>query len=352
MTRDVHPTSEAPLRLVIASTPRCGNAWLRHLLHSIYDLSSLSVHNPADVNWAELPTRCIIQIHWHPTPPFLEQLDTHRFHVLTLARHPLDVLLSILHFALYDSSTARWLEGENGSERSIFGAMPCSSAFLEYATGQRAGALLSVSREWAARPGVRTIRYEDLVRDPHGRMEQLAQELGMPASHAIDDAISAQSLANRRQTDKAHHYHYWQGKPGQWKHLLPATHARQIEGALREHFQALGYVCDPDPALDVRQADANWIELIWSGLAKDLQNVEAACRERDRLRIELGAAHADLEATRKSLALTQAELARFADLGPLAIAAVRRWHRLALRLPRLSALLRRVARSFLKSSSS
>ena len=75
-------------------------------------------------------------------------LQRHGFRVLVLSRHPLDVLISILHFVRKDRETNNWLGGEGGDERSIFGASPCSPQFLAYATSERAKALLSVSREW------------------------------------------------------------------------------------------------------------------------------------------------------------------------------------------------------------
>src|SRR5439155_7461592 len=138
-----------PVRIVLVSTPRSGNNWQRHLLARLYDVPSLSVHNPADLDWEALPPQCVLGIHWHPVPPFLALLERHDFRAVALARHSLDVLVSVLHFALY-APTARWLEGEGGDERPIYGAMPRSSPFLEYAAGKRACALLYVSRDWWA----------------------------------------------------------------------------------------------------------------------------------------------------------------------------------------------------------
>src|SRR5438093_10973655 len=142
----------APVRIVLLSTPRSGNNWLRHLLTNLYDVPGLSIHNPADVQWEALPPHCILGIHWHPVPAFVSLLERHGFRSVALVRHPLDVLISILHFALH-APTARWLEGEGGDEGPIYGAMPRSTAFLEYAAGTRATALLSVSREWWAVTG-------------------------------------------------------------------------------------------------------------------------------------------------------------------------------------------------------
>src|SRR5262245_44560627 len=91
-----YTASVSGLRIVVISTPRSGNTWLRHLLAKIYGSQELAVHNPADVDWAAIPVDCILQIHWRPTPEFLSLLERHGFRVVVLARHPFDVLLSIL----------------------------------------------------------------------------------------------------------------------------------------------------------------------------------------------------------------------------------------------------------------
>src|SRR6516162_1611480 len=132
------------VRVAIISTPRSGSTWMRHLLMKLYQAQGFAVHNPAGLDWDHLPPRAVFQLHWHRTHWLLGQLRKQRFRILVLSRHPLDVLISILHFCLRDP-TARWLEGECGSERGIYGAMPTSTAFMDYATGPRANALLSVT---------------------------------------------------------------------------------------------------------------------------------------------------------------------------------------------------------------
>ena len=104
-----------------------------------------------------------------------------------LARHPLDVLVSILHFASHEPQTARWLDGEGGDESSILGAEPASAAFLASATGPRARALLAVTPEWWPHGGV-AVRYEDAVGSPEAALEgegddQLAVDRAVEGLH-------------------------------------------------------------------------------------------------------------------------------------------------------------------------
>jgi hypothetical protein len=239
-------------------------------LSSLYKLPGLAAHNPADLDWPRLPERCALQIHWLPTPSFLRQLEVEGFLTVVLSRHPLDVLLSILHFAPYEPETSRWLEGHSGNEQGIYGAMPCSAAFQAYATSPRAAALLSVSRDWWRRPECKTVGYENLVENPHRELQRLGAELGLEPTTPIMDALADNSMRNLRvQTQCAHHF--WQGQPGLWRHLLTAGPARQIFRAHEQTVAILGYTFDPDESLTSLQADANWIQLAGKPMADILQ---------------------------------------------------------------------------------
>jgi hypothetical protein len=287
--------------VAIVSTPRTGNTWLRHLLSLAYDIPTVAIHNPRDIDWDTLPAACILQMHWHPIPSFLSRLEQYKFRVVVLARHPLDILISILHFSLHDP-TARWLEGEEGNERPIYGAMPRSSAFLQYATGNRARALLSITTEWWNLPGAVQARYESLVADPEGEARRLVNEIGGEVKKPIAEALAATTIPRLRAMTQNDH-HFWQGKAGLWKSLLTAHEAIEIARAHAAIIDSLGYRCDPDPGLDGVKADANWITLIWADLACELQNL----RETKRL---LSEAKQSLAETKQTLAVSEQNLAQ------------------------------------------
>jgi SAM-dependent methyltransferase len=276
-----------PVRIAIISTPRSGSTWMRHLLMKIYQAEGFAVHNPADLDWDNLPERAVFQLHWHRTHWLLEQLRKHRFRILALSRHPLDVLISILHFCLRDP-TARWLEGEAGCERTIYGAMPTSTAFMDYATGSRAAALLSVTPEWRSAPATLPLRYENLVNDTASNLQYLIDELGWPVRMTLAQAIAETSIPRLRAATNNDN-HFWIGRPGLWQKFLPASRADRIETAHAETFRVLDYVCDADPVLDDRAADANWIETVWAGLAQAWQSMLDQKKELETARAELAA---------------------------------------------------------------
>lgn len=259
------PPAPAPVgigacRVAVVATPRSGNTWLRRLVAAVGGLAEVAGHTPAEVDWAGLPDRCALQLHWRRTGAFGSLLAEHGFRVVTLARHPLDVLISVLHFAPHEPETACWLGSEGGDESAILGATPRSAAFLEYATGPRARALLAVSREWWSAPGCLRVRYEDLVREPAAELGRAAIALGLDGrGSGLAGAVAANTLAVARAS--APNQHFWQGRPGLWKLLLPAAEARRIAAAHAGSFATLGYADDPDDALDPAAADANWLAI-------------------------------------------------------------------------------------------
>jgi hypothetical protein len=137
-----------------------------------------------------------------------------------------------------------WLLGEAGDESAIKGDSPVGERFLEYATGPRAGALLSVSLEWLDVPGTLVVGYEDLVRRPFVELSRLTRRLQpMPKSEVLR-AVEACRIDRLRNRDNAPHF--WQGKPEHWKRLLrvslrprPYPNSRRRPGELGDAHRAV-----------------------------------------------------------------------------------------------------------------
>lgn len=243
------------MRLLIASTPRSGNTWLRKLIADALDWPQVAVHTPADVDWNTLPSSLVLQLHWLATEEFRALVESYGFRVLVLARHPLDVLISILHFAPNEPDTSRWLAGTGGDEAAIIGRTPVDSAVVDYACSPRFGALLQVSAGWWRERHALRVRYEDLVNHTVETVGALCEQLPAP-QHGIAAAVERNRLEQLRL--QSTNEHFWQGRPGLWRTFLPSDTANLIYRANKVCFAALGYSADADPALDFRAAIANW----------------------------------------------------------------------------------------------
>jgi hypothetical protein len=350
------PHPAAPLRVAVVSTPRSGNTWVRKLIAGAYRLPELCCNAPAEVDWDNLPPELVVQLHWPREPEFLGQLDRHGFRVVTVARHPFDVLISILHWAVYAGESGQWLLGDGGDEQGVWGAWPRSRPFRDYAAGPRAAALLAVSADWWGQPGSVSARYEDFVADPAGELGRLAGTLGPPRCDSLAAVVDKLKLDDLKRTSANNHF--WMGKPGLWRELLPAAEASEIARAIAPVLAALGYPCDPAPALTADAADRNWVRLTGPELGATLRQYQAglaakfsalvgdrdAARfEQERLRAAAAAAEVELATTRAELALARANLARLearaADLAAR-LAPARGLGRTALRLARLAQSLR------------
>ena len=238
------------MRIAIVSSPRSGNMWLRRLLKATYRLEERSAFTPDELDWDALPERCVLQLHWHRTPEFQARLEQSGCSVVVLARHPLAVLLSILHFAQYEPLTDRWLGGEAGDESLLRGANPVSAAFVEYARSPRAQALLAVTTEWWDHADA-AVRYESLVESPEAELARIAEALG--TAPLVEPAQAVESVRFERLQEEAPNQHFWQGRVGLWSELVPTATALQIAAAYPQ-MGRLGYAV----GVDEETALARW----------------------------------------------------------------------------------------------
>jgi len=254
-------------KIAIISTPRSGNTWLRKLLSSAYAIPELAFHTPSEVPWSELPEGCALQIHWDRTVEIVELLKFHQFRVVALARHPLDVLISILQFASHERDTSRWLDAFGGNENSIHNTSPTSRAFLEYCLCERATALLSVSTQWWGDPFVIRVKYESLVKDPSAELRKIASHLSKDVLDLkIDEAVLANSFGFLQSISV--NRHFWRGKPGLWQELMPLSTAKKIAAFHGKSFRVLGYPPINEDVYQESLAEPATYDRIWTDLTR------------------------------------------------------------------------------------
>lgn len=247
------------MKVALISTPRSGNTWLRLMLASVYRLEQYAVHEPAAFDWAHAPANCIVQMHWHRSFEMLDLLARHGFQVVTIGRHPMDVLVSILHFCNKEPATRHWLLGEGGNEDEICGQSPLSASFLAYGTSARARALLSVTPEWWGQEDVVRVRYEDLVQETARTLTSACAQIG-PVAANIESVVVAHSLAALQPTSR--NDHFWQGRPALWRDLLTEEAVGPILKAHSDVLRALAY-----PDQHALAPDAPTAAHLWQRLA-------------------------------------------------------------------------------------
>jgi hypothetical protein len=313
------------------------------MLGRLFTLQEIAIHTPDELDWDNAPSRCVVQLHWWRREPFVSQLRRNGFEVVALARHPLDVMISTLNYTYY-SHDWEHCAVENCWCCLICEAAPRSAEFRKYVEQWPGQNTLSYSPTWWHEPGVHRVRYEDLVEDTVGTLGSLADSLGWTLSRSLEEAARDYDKERLRAFQDTWHYHYWQGRPGLWRSLLPATEADPLFSAHKEVFETLGYADDynPDPSLDGVTADLNWFRLQHQATRKHLRDErvkhDVTRIHLDDARSRLSSAQNEISILRVRLEASLGKLESVAGLGPRSIGFARG-------LQRVSATIRECSRN-------
>ncbi len=87
------------LKILILSTAKTGNTWLRNLLSCIYRLPQIVLtawpFDPAA--FADAGPRWITHHHYPPSKALLDWINDNSIFLITTIRHPADTLISLYH---------------------------------------------------------------------------------------------------------------------------------------------------------------------------------------------------------------------------------------------------------------
>jgi hypothetical protein len=220
----------------LVSSPRSGNTFIRSAIAHCLAIAEIAIHDYRDAP-PTLPDDVLLQLHWRREPEFLAWLSAHRFRIATIARHPLDVLLSAVRFAPREPQVARWLQGDTGLPVELGPAGSASPEFQRYCLSEGAAALLSVTPQWWHAPGTLRIRYEEVVAAPERAISEAVKTLGGDTAR-ITTALEAARFERWRATPNEHG---WRGRAGNWTELITTLDAIRIFWRHRKVFKSLGY---------------------------------------------------------------------------------------------------------------
>jgi len=154
------PPEPASLKIMILSTPKTGNTWLRWLLHYAYDLPIVELPMEwSDTVASHLPKRFVTHQHLTPEPALVRWLQRNGVVVLTTVRHPGDTFLSLFHFLKWNrehldaAAEALLKDADHPGKQAL--------RYVQFPFPQ----IYALSHAWA-RLGAHVVRYEDLLADP------------------------------------------------------------------------------------------------------------------------------------------------------------------------------------------
>jgi len=247
-------------RVAVVGSPRSGNTWIRRLLSDALDAAEIAVHHPGDVDWRDLPERCVIQLHWMPTRRLRTLFRRARIRAVSPARHPLDVLLSVLVFVQRGQETSDWLPG-TGDDTVLRSATPYSPEFLSWAASPRARALLSVTPAWWALADVVKASYEDFLADPERALGGVLQRLAMDPTRELGVTVSVNPPERLHLLSGG--IHVWQARAGVHREVLTAELCDALMDVHGDGAERLGYARDVRVSADLDSLAglAAWVRL-------------------------------------------------------------------------------------------
>lgn len=215
-----HPTTnerqlrKENLKILIVSSPRTGNNWLKAIFAHLYNLPARDILSPApnlsptkqaelerfgiDLEMLEnLGSKWVAYSHFHLRFPFIEWAKKHGIKLVTTVRHPADTLLSLYHFvndyktqADFDPILLTMLASDAGITRNSQAKVPLRTGILTYAPPENTLTqtvesglseyvrryyfdLLYISVNWWRSGASLGVRYEDLWAAPLVTLEKL-----------------------------------------------------------------------------------------------------------------------------------------------------------------------------------
>lgn len=234
------PHRETPaLKVFLGATPKTGNVWLKTLLAEAYGLRVVEVSEfPDESSLHRLGTGWIAHQHFSPSERLLELFRQENVVVITVLRHPGDVLVSLRSFLgnldnafQRDDRAATMLDdGEN------FGP-----AALEYVRNDFA-AQVNLSLLWW-KTGATPVRYESLRKDPLNTLRSLTPLLGPVPDSRLQAAIALSNIGRLRQKTGKTAFHFRAGRSGDWRKLLTPEiiEVFRNQSPYPAQFEALGY---------------------------------------------------------------------------------------------------------------
>jgi Sulfotransferase domain len=236
------------LRILILSSPKTGNTWLKNLLSAVYDLPPVGLVHPFNAEQASaLGDRWVAFDHLRPGDGLLDWVREFQPILLTTIRHPGDVLISLYHHV---NGFER--ESVDHSELRRMLHEPFNRSGVEAPwEGGTFSADLACSIEWIKTGLPIVVRYEDLWRDTAGTLAKVAGRIGPIDSERIDRAVERSDLGLMRALAGKHGGFFRAGRVGDWRAVLsPEIIGDLQQEPYRSQFEALGYTLDPaDPLI-------------------------------------------------------------------------------------------------------
>src|SRR2546423_1333264 len=245
------------IRILIAATEKTGNTWLKYLLSHIYELPTPYISQDFSETEADsLGNRWVTHQHFLPERPLLNWAARTQTHLITMIRHPADILVSLYHYCCNYP--------DHYKEDPAVSAALAADAQQRQATadlshhvvdGELLGVLqerimcdVNISISWIRSGRSVVVRYEDLRVDPQKTLSILAESIAPTSTDRIVQAVAACDIKVLRDNYAIDSRFFRRALIGEWRSVLPTHVLRRFaeEEPFRSQFSFLGYELEID----------------------------------------------------------------------------------------------------------
>ena len=239
-------------RILIAATEKTGNTWLKLLLGQIYDLPTPYIsENFSEAEADSLGNRWVTHQHFLPDRPLLAWAARTQTHLVTMIRHPADILVSLYHYCCNypdhykgDVAVSAAL-GADADEREATAHLPhhVVDGVLLRLLQERIMCDVNISISWIRTGRSILVRYEDLRLQPLKTLSTLAESIAPVSKDRISQAIEACDIKVLRDNYAIDSRFFRRALIGEWRSVLPTDvlHRFAREEPFRSQLSFLGY---------------------------------------------------------------------------------------------------------------
>jgi len=239
-------------RILVAATEKTGNTWLKYLLAHIYELPTPYISQ--DFSQAEadsLGNRWVTHQHFLPERPLLNWAARTQTHLITMIRHPADILVSLYHYCCnypdhykddpaVSAALAADVEQRQATAHLTHHVV---DGELLRVLQERIMCDVNISISWIRSGRCLVVRYEDLRVDPLKTLCMLTESVAPVSRGRVEQAIEACDIKVLRDNYAIDSRFFRRALIGEWRSALPAHVLRKFaeEEPFRSQFSFLGY---------------------------------------------------------------------------------------------------------------
>ncbi|MEP5764916.1 MAG: sulfotransferase domain-containing protein [Halieaceae bacterium] len=241
----------------IASYPKSGNTWLRHILNQLLcpDVGghiSVPFHArefPEDIYVHELPIGNVhlVKTHSYPGSEQLNAVSNPFYGAITIRRHPLDILLSAVNYNGIKTKSEFFLGGSIKTVDKIIEDGEFDHYVEQFIELDGVSTYCVMSGPWSqyqsqwndvfTGPSHLTMVYEDMVARPEHSVMQISEyfqlDTDMNLAHDIVERVEEKTQVNGE--------FYWRKQAYNYRKLLPLKTIQRFERHFEKQLLKLGY---------------------------------------------------------------------------------------------------------------